>query len=43
MGYAIIEGKGYSFFWDVEWGIHDYSIEEDKDAFLYIKMKREEF
>jgi len=36
-GYAIVNGKGYSFQWNEEWGIRERSIEEDKDAFMYVK------
>lgn len=42
IGYAIVNKTAYHFFWNHDDGIDEYSIEEDKDAFNYLKQEGEE-
>jgi len=39
IGYVIVEGKGYSFNYNDDEGIMEWSLEENNDAFDYIKLK----
>jgi hypothetical protein len=39
-GYAIVEGKGYSFSWNDNDGIYEEYIEEDLNAFDYLEVDK---
>jgi len=42
LGFAVVNGIGYSFLYNSVWGIYESSIEEDKDAFKYIEIHEKE-
>jgi len=42
LGYAVVNGMGYSFLYNSVWGIYESSIEKDKDAFKYIEIHEKE-
>lgn len=43
VGYAIVDKKGYSFLYNYSCGILESTIEEDKEAFKYMKIERRLF